>query len=79
MTDKFQHLLERHPENEKTIRGLVEVSPEFRELVDKHHDVSERLKAATPGSPEAERGRLEAERKGIEQQLHILMTDHQRT
>jgi DNA-binding MarR family transcriptional regulator len=81
MVDKLQHLLTKRPGDEDTIRGLVEVSPEFRDLLAKHHDVSERLHAMPEANPETrsdDRDALERERKHLEEQMHLLMENHQR-
>ncbi len=81
MADKLQHLLQRRPDRADEIRGLVEVSPQFRALVARHHEVSEalqRLAADDADTAPEERTRLERQRADVEQELELAMSDHQR-
>jgi hypothetical protein len=78
MADKFQHLLERNPKDRDTILGLVEASPAFRDLAERHHEVSEelhRLPQPEAASDADGRQRLEHRQRDLEEQLVLMMNN----
>lgn len=81
MEERFRHLIERFPEQTDMIRALSETGARFKDLIGDHHDVSEelaRMKRADKESEGGKKAELERRRAALEEELILLMQDHQR-
>lgn len=82
MQDALKHLIARFPERADAIRGLFDSNTRFRDLIGDHHDVSSELSRMEAGDRESDAGRfqaLERRRADLEEELILLMENHQRT
>jgi len=81
MEEKIRHLIERFPERADVIRALSASHTKFQDLIGDHHDVSEELATLEGGGEETDPARLEAlqrRRADLEDELMLLMENHQR-
>ena len=82
MQDALKRMIERFPERAAAIRGLFESNGRFRDLIGDHHDVSSELSRMEAGERESDAARaqaLERRRADLEEELILLMENHQRT
>lgn len=78
MVDPFSHLLQRHLEDQDVVRKLIEGSTQFRELAEKHHEISEslhRMPQAEQAAEAGERQRLEHQQRDLEEQLVLMINN----
>jgi uncharacterized protein YdcH (DUF465 family) len=81
MEEKIRHLIERFPERAEVIRTLGESHARFKDLIGDHHDVSLELSTLKRGDREsnlAKAEELQRRRADIEEELILLMENHQR-
>lgn len=81
MEEKIRHLIERFPERAEVIRALGESHARFKDLIGDHHDVSLELSTLKRGDREsnlAKAEELQRRRADIEEELILLMENHQR-
>ena len=81
MEERSRHLIERFPERTDIIKTLDDTNARFKDLISDHHEVSEELasmKRADKESEAGQRAELERRRANLEEDLILLMQDHQR-
>lgn len=81
MEQRLRHLIERFPERADIIRALGDASAKFKDLIGDHHDVCEELARMTLPDQESQSGRkaeLEQRRADLEEELILMMQNHQR-
>lgn len=81
MKEKIMRLLERFPERSDAIEVLSETNERFRDLLADHHETSEELgkmETTEKASDVANRERLQRRRADLEEELLLLMEQHQR-
>lgn len=81
MEERIRHLLERFPERADVIRALSQSHDRFKDLIGDHHEVSEalaRMKLADQESQAGRKDELERRRADLEEELILLMQNHQR-
>jgi uncharacterized protein YdcH (DUF465 family) len=77
MEARISHLIERFPDRADVIRALHETQATFKDLIGDHYEVCEELGRTTPAD-EGKRGELERRRAVLEDELMLLMQNHQR-
>jgi uncharacterized protein YdcH (DUF465 family) len=82
MEERIRRLIERFPERADVIRTLSESHARFKDLIGDHHDVSEELSAMKQADRESNAAKFDAlqrRRADLEEELILLMENHQRT
>jgi uncharacterized protein YdcH (DUF465 family) len=81
MDGTIRHMIERFPDKAAIIRSLGESNARFKDLIGDHHAVSEELSGIEKGDRATDRAKvdeLQSRRANLEEELVLLMENHQR-
>jgi uncharacterized protein YdcH (DUF465 family) len=81
MEDIFRHMLERFPERAGIIRSLAGTNARFKDLLGDHHEICKEISKMDLAEQEASFGTrddLQRRRANLEEEMMLLMQDHQR-
>ena len=81
MEERSSHPIERFPERRDMVRAIDETNARFENQIGDHHEVGEELASMTRADKESEARRtaeLEQRRPALQDELILLMQNHQR-